>query len=254
MAQSWAKVGHKRSLTTSYGTKANTSKRSSQEYRGPQVMAQRPIWAKDHRESIADHKSWLEGQFGQKIIVRVSRTTSHGSKANLGKSVGCEASRTTSKYGTKANMGKRLVARASRTTGNHGTKANTGKGWLQTSWTTSKYGTKANIVRHRGPRVIMGKRSEPPSSWAKGHHGQKVRTTVIVGKRVGHAWDCWTTSYGMQANLGKGRSHKRSRITSYGMKAILGKRYGQLGQVFSMSYLWRWWWHGHGQQVLQRQV
>ena len=55
--------------------------------------------------------------------------------------------------------------------------------------------------------VIMGKRSEPP---------------VIMGKRVGCAWDLWTTSYGIQANLVKGRLRERLRTTSYGTKAILG--------------------------------
>ena len=101
------------------------------------------------------------------------------------------------------------------------------------SWTTSKYGTKANIARHRGPPVIvgkgrnhrsswakvgttghMGKRLGPPVIWAKGQnhrsswanhrsYGQKVGTTGHHGQRVGRARDCWTTSCGTKANLGK---------------------------------------------------
>ena len=148
---------------------------------------------------------------------------------------------TTSQYGTKANLEQK--------SGHEGIAGHQSL-WImarrpiwakvghEASWTTSKYGTKANIARHREPPVIIGKGRNHRPSWAKvgttghhgqkvgttGHHGQKVRTTVIMGKRVGRAWDRWTTSYGMQANLGKGRLRKRSRTTSYDMKAILSKR------------------------------
>jgi len=83
----------------------------------------------------------------------------------------------------------------------------------------------------------------------------KVGTMVIVvesrdhwssGKQVGRASDRCTTSYGMQANLGKGRSHERSRTTSYGTKAILGIKVWSPGSglfyVLSMAVAVAWSW------------
>ena len=79
--------------------------------------------------------------------------------------------------------------------------------------------------------VIMGKRLEPP---------------VIRAKRVGRAWDRLTTSYGMQANLGKGRLRERLRTTSYGMKAILGIKVWSPGSglfyglSMAVAVAWSW--------------
>jgi hypothetical protein len=84
--------------------------------------------------------------------------------------------------------------------------------------------------------VIMGKRSEQPPVIIVGkgwnhRHGQKVGTT---------------TGYGMQANLGKGRSRERSRTTSYGTKAILGIKVWSPGSglfyVLSMAVAVAWSW------------
>ena len=85
-----------------------------------------------------------KASFGQRFVVRASRTGHHGRKANFKQKVGRKSiadhrvitisgkrlivrvSRTTSNHGTKTNFGQQLVVRASRTTGHHGTKANLG--------------------------------------------------------------------------------------------------------------------------------
>jgi hypothetical protein len=77
---------------------------------------------------------------------------------------------------------------------------------------------------------------EPPS-WAKGRNNHRSSSWAKVGT---------TTGYGMQANLGKGRSRERSRTTSYGTKAILGIKVWSPGSglfyVLSMAVAVAWSW------------
>ena len=130
-----------------HGTKANTAKGWSQ-----------TSWTT---------RSWLEGQFEQKVVTRVSQTTgNHGRKAIVRQKMVARVSQTMvimaqrpfwakgrSRMGIpdhqlwhEGHFGQKVGHARDQTTGHHrGTKANMGKGWLQVQ----------DIADHQ-------------SSWAKG--------------------------------------------------------------------------------------
>ena len=130
--------------TGNHGTKANTGKGWSQTSWTTRSWLKGQFGQKVvTRVSRTTGNYGTKANYGQKGVARVSRTTGHGSKANLGCcetiadhwswlegqfwAKGCpESTRTTGHHGSKADLGKRLVARESLTTG-HGTKANMDK-------------------------------------------------------------------------------------------------------------------------------